>query len=292
MNKLNFNQLSNIKTPENWIENAINIPNKKKKIIYLKSTAFVAAASLVVCVSLSFMIFTMIGNDNQVPFKSTNTTSTPHTSVSDVVETVSSSYPLVTVATNSTEPTEITQIIEKTEATQNATSVLPQTQVVTEPTEATKNIIPLPSTNPTLSSTQLSTEVQTTTIPMILQPSEVTLPPTALPTFSENPSTDSVDYFIASIYFYANENTAFDRSKTLYCHLERADGKTFSNKYSFSEMVTQKQDYNDSYTAIYTPKKSLNNVTYGEYIVTFYNKNGASVTQRFYFGDNDIKFYE
>lgn len=64
MNKVNFDSLKNLKAPEEWIENAINIPNtkqKKKPILAIfsnKSARLIAAAACLVLVSaISLTVF-------------------------------------------------------------------------------------------------------------------------------------------------------------------------------------------------------------------------------------------
>ncbi len=62
MNDKNFDSLKNLKAPENWIENAINIPNTEEKpkpvffLRYSKSLAAVACLVLVCIVSLFFAL--------------------------------------------------------------------------------------------------------------------------------------------------------------------------------------------------------------------------------------------
>lgn len=57
MNDFDFEQLKNLKTPENWIENAINIPSKKNKSLplWLRPTAISSAAAVVLVVAAVLM---------------------------------------------------------------------------------------------------------------------------------------------------------------------------------------------------------------------------------------------
>lgn len=74
MKKVNFNQLKNVKTPEDWIENAINIPKKNNKTVkFSKISVSVIAASFVCVCTVSVLIATNFSHKIEVPVSSVGT---------------------------------------------------------------------------------------------------------------------------------------------------------------------------------------------------------------------------
>lgn len=74
MKKVNFNQLNNIKTPEDWIQKAINVPQENNKIIkFSKLSVSVIAASFVCICTVSVLIATNFSHKIEVPVSSVST---------------------------------------------------------------------------------------------------------------------------------------------------------------------------------------------------------------------------
>lgn len=72
MKRFNFNQLNNVKTPDDWVEKALNIPNtatetKGKIIPFLGKTKYIAtAASVVLCCALGVFLFSSFDKDGYI----------------------------------------------------------------------------------------------------------------------------------------------------------------------------------------------------------------------------------
>ena len=73
MKKANFDMLKNLPVPEDWIENALAIPereNKKKAVIqFRRNRSLIAAASLMLVSTLSFLLYLSFGFRTPVEIK-------------------------------------------------------------------------------------------------------------------------------------------------------------------------------------------------------------------------------
>lgn len=161
-----------------------------------------------------------------------------------------------------------------------------------------------PDTAPTESPTQGSTQATAaepsepqTTVSLIVTPTE------AEPCFTEPTTQESTtsgadkpnvseSVFYGNIFFIASENSAFNKSQSLYCHIEKADGTSYSEKWSYTELVLIRTDFRNTWYAKYTPKDRSIMLEKGNYNITFYDKNGNSVTGNFYLGDSSVHLYE
>ena len=72
MKNINFNQLKNVKTPDAWVEKALDIPNtapeaKGKIIPFLRKTKYIAtAASVVLCCALGIFLFSSFDRNGYI----------------------------------------------------------------------------------------------------------------------------------------------------------------------------------------------------------------------------------
>lgn len=101
MNDYNFNQLKNIKTPEEWMQKALNIPSKKKIPLIFSYKTYAFAAAVFVCVCAVTVAATMNFNSNTVVKISP-------TSNNLTTQTHNNTLPIFTTETNSTEQTDTT----------------------------------------------------------------------------------------------------------------------------------------------------------------------------------------
>ena len=101
MNDYNFNQLKNIKTPEEWMQKALNIPSKKKIPLIFSYKTYAFAAAVFVCVCAVTVAATMNFNSNTVVKISP-------TSNNSTTQTHNNTLPIFTAETNSTEQTDTT----------------------------------------------------------------------------------------------------------------------------------------------------------------------------------------
>ncbi len=99
MKKVNFNQLKNIKTPDYWIDNAINIPKSNKKPLvfslkhYFKPHIVASVASVAFCCILGIFVFAHFGNDMSVfPIADKNTVNSTNKAAGSGKSLVTSLY--------------------------------------------------------------------------------------------------------------------------------------------------------------------------------------------------------
>lgn len=301
MKKLNFNELNSIKTPDSWIQNAINIPNDKpiKQPLYLRPKVLATVASFVICVALSVTLFVLFQENTQAPVLPQKTTISNSDFFDETKQTYASIQSSVISSITTTQALVMTEPIESTKTTistqlPSSDDTITPSQPVTEPTEVTQNTVIKPTVKPdnshpissTVEPTELTTVTKEPSDPMIAFPTEPTFETDFVP-----PSTETTLYFKSNIIFVAKQNTILDRNENLYCHLEKTDGTSCALMGSVAEMVLKKQDYENRYKAVYSPDKYLN-IEQGEYKVTFYNKNGKSISRWYYLGDKDVEFYE
>lgn len=314
MKKVNFNQLKSVKTPENWIENAINIPQKnKKKPIYLNPYIIASAACFIFCCALCAVVFAYFGVDMPNPIAPVKSSST---SVLDIADgTTPSSNPSLIP----TIPNPITEIIP-TFSTQQQTG---SGQKSTNPS-ATKNgnvqgstgkspsnsqsvvTNPEPSetcggSNGNSSSTDRPTNPDTpVTVPT--QPvTEPTEPPTVTPTPTEPelppiPETtvgEASESFNSSIYFYFTPELTGElpeENYRVYCHIMSSAGQSFTEKFTWEERTTVSFTPN-GITAQYNPSRKGFLLNPGNYYLTFYDNCGHSYTYFAYLGDQSVHIY-
>lgn len=304
MNNLNFNELKSVKTPDRWIENAVNIPkmNKKPMPFYLNHRFIGSVACLVICCALSLMVYFGLSNNAPVPVVPDDKTSASQDSTS------------VNPSNNTLSESQNSDTINP--------SVANQFNIHTSQPLYRADSSAFGSTTPSNSSASSSSSVDSTqsnnnsvaTIPVITEPPEVpvitepqtTYPddsPAIVPTteFTTNPGCDyNPDepltalpqlYFERNIYFTPKKNSAFLQYDNLYCHIASASGEVYSEKFSSVEKVN-KTIIGDSFKSAYNPK--INNIylTYGNYTLTFYDERGNSLTYTCYIGDEAIYLYE
>ncbi len=326
MKKLNFNHLKNVKTPESWIEKAINIPQQNKKPIpfYFRPYVIASAACFVFCCVVSFIIFVNFNNTAPVPV-----TPAQKTSVSE--NSNQSSFP--------DNNAELFTFIQATSSDNGSTSAengsvgVNGNSVLTNPDFPKNSGNPSYPINETHSNSLNDTKNPTTkavspnstdpenNTPSTTRPNKVTEPPepTVIPTepftdypavnptienptvawnpsVAEDPSVpgyqDNKDKFCGNIYFIAKKNGILSKNSNIFCHIESLEGISYTVRYSNSELVYDITDCNGSYYGVYNPSDRSIYLYKGQYDITFYDSFGNSVKRRFYLGDDNIYFYE
>ncbi len=165
MKKVNFDSLTNLKAPDSWIENAINVPKmqKKKPLAFLKYSRTLAAVACLVIVS-AVCLSVYLTNDRVTP------PITPNASINnqnnDNTENKNE---------NNSKDTQNSQEISPTDSKNTLDSVLPDTGKETiEPSEK-----PSGTTKPTQNESEKPT-VKPVSPSETIEPSEA--PPTQEPT--------------------------------------------------------------------------------------------------------------
>ncbi len=316
MKKVNFNQLKNAKTPESWIENAINIPQRNKKFIpfYLKPYFIASAASVVLCCALSLFVFANLGNDVSVLPVSNPTdsiTSTQNLSNPSDLNADSSSQAITGngIAQGTTDPfgnliflQPVTEPNENNNSQNNSGSkgnlgaaiqpssngntnhskpYTPTSGLNTEPPEEPVTAKPtsVPSVKPTQKPTQMPTQVQTA-VPIVPETTQCTEPsPETLP-------------FTYDIFFLPSHNTDFNLSGNVYCHVEPKNGFGCTESFTDEELCTRKGS-GSSIRFLYNPSEKYGDyIAMGDYYITFYDNSGHSITRLCYLGYGSYIFKE
>lgn len=251
--KRNFNVIMNLEVPESWVENAVNIPQtaKKRKRVILKPYLIGTAASLVIAVVLSIIIFASNQNiTSPISYQSTQNNSQPTSLFAGAPGTTANDELPSTTALveekgteNETIPKsfENNQITEPSDNTGSHKKTTTPATVSVEPTE--KQQAP---------TQELTDPVETPTIPTdepwipIEPPVETT--PTVEPTETQSVSGE---LFTGNIIFFPNDK--LQQSEELFCHIVYG-GKPMGKVFSQAESMTI--DKTDGFLAICNP---LNN---------------------------------
>ncbi len=292
MKNIDFKQIKGIKTPESWIENVINIPQKNKRIVpfYLKPHFIASVASLVLCCTICLTVFFSTSNNATVPVAQSTTQTTCQTTTESTENTQQTDLiPIVSKPTDA--PQEVTtnamNIFEATEATKPTQFQVPTTNINTEPKEEIfTTVAPTEATKPT--EQIIHTEpTEVTTVPVITEtPTDLPVLPThtepigtdqgsAIPTIPISPPPTETH---ASIYLLNADSYGFSLNNNIYCHIETRSGESYTDKFTERERA-----YWNRYSgyAFYQAKLKM----YTQYYITFYDEYGNShTTDIIYYG--------
>ena len=86
MNGKNFDSFKNLKAPQEWIDNAINIQNSDKKttpVFFVKYSRFIAAAACLVLVCIVSIFMYSSHNKTNIPVDSISNNQTDKTDITD-----------------------------------------------------------------------------------------------------------------------------------------------------------------------------------------------------------------
>lgn len=235
-----FRQLKDLRTPEEWIENALLIPQKKNKPPFLfRPSVIGAAASLLIIATAALTLFL---NLRQLPEPTTQTvfqTVTPTDTSATAKETVH------TTQTATTQPTAVSSSPSTAAVSQAASSS--QTAPAVSPTgSSNSSSTPLPTVKPTVSPT-VSPTVKPTgspTVPPTVKPTAV---PTEPATYSTQPLTAPTEikptvpatvpatlpkeeelYYMGRFIFHAGQGSVFADSASVSVTLSQS-GYAYSN---------------------------------------------------------------
>ena len=166
-----FRQLKDLRTPEEWIENALLIPQKKNKPPFLfRPSVIGAAASLLIIATAALTLFL---NLRQLPEPTTQTvfqTVTPTDTSATTTETVQATRPSTTQPTAVSSSPSTAAVMQTPSSSQSAQAVSPSGS-------SNSSSTPLPTVKPTVSPT-----VSPTASPTVKPTGSPTVPPTVKPT--------------------------------------------------------------------------------------------------------------
>lgn len=235
-----FRQLKDLRTPEEWIENALLIPQKKNKPPFLfRPSVIGAAASLLIIATAALTLFL---NLRQLPEPTTQTvfqTVTPTDTSATTTETVHTTQPATTQPTAVSSSPSTAAVSQAASSSQTAPAVSPSGSSNSSPT-------PLPTVKPTVSPTASPTVKPTgsPTVPPTVKPTAV---PTEPATYSTQPLTAPTEikptvpatvpatlpkeeelYYMGRFIFHAGQGSVFADSASVSVTLSQS-GYAYSN---------------------------------------------------------------
>lgn len=309
MNRLNFDKLKSIKTPNEWLENAVNIPNEKKSIPFpfYRHTSFLTSAACVALCMIVGVIIILNAQHGKIPV-SDNPITTPSAALQSSIPSDNSEHNWqnsnnhidggTTQAV--TEPSEITADNSNARNTQSTANSNP------------KNISPNSNGGKNQATTSDKSGVSATENTRVtqLQPSageststaatdgRPSIPPER--TDPPEPATADPDLvYTNSIYFHVDLNSDFDFSNTVGCHIKDSNGKDlypYNSSYEKCDFVGESTGgdgvfVEENVCFVYN-NKGPHKIIYGLYEVTFYDVNGNTVTRTVNFsGDNSVHIF-
>lgn len=285
MNDFHFDELKNVKTPDSWIEAALNIPEKKQKqmpILFKPSVIGSAAAVFVVVIALFVLLFhtgssAPLTQKPQLPVSQTTavTMTTLPNGTSEVDETVAAEQ---TDPSGETIPSNAVPAAQTTtggSAATNSPSTTPTEQgtalLPTEPQEWTE---PIGATEPTERPTQAAPTGPVVKPSAPIEPTTDAVQPT---TVTSQEHTEPSDAFYKGMILLKILNTnPFYEDGWLYVHITGGGGKEFSKKFSSAERSSvQKVPAGHKIASIY-PYQAGIFLEDGVYTVEVYDDHGNS----------------
>lgn len=295
MKKLNFNQLKSVKTPESWVENAINIPSKNKKPLpfYFKTYFIASAACIIVCCAVSLTVFLNFNGKEIVP-------KLPNAANGKTMSSIYNSESEVDYE-NSMNPSKknihddnsvgfsqtVTDANGKVIATGSLKFSTPPNTAntnkngsATNATEATEKNTSgnINTTEPKETHYVPPTEVISTT---------VTTPP------HTNASTEKTtsDFQVVENIYYSGvitlvcpKNSIFSSNNSVYCHLVSNYGETYTTKFSSKELCSKSYSNGNLNICYYT--KDI--FPLGNYRIEFYDAKGHNYAANVLLLDDNV----
>ena len=315
MNDKNFDSLKNLKAPESWIENAMQIPKlqEKKPIFFIRySRSLMAVACLVLVCAVSLIIvlqkddgkilvvdpdFQTTATEHHTEKESTEKTESLTDNKENNTQTKKENAPIQNTKTeNGGAPHEDTQNAVtpthsgNTQETENPTSVIPTDSPIVE----TENEYIDPTQSYTEPMDGSEADVYPTVRPTTVKPTKPPIKPVNKPQAkpqapeSSMPPDEgynpppSIDETISqpmgtSFYVYKPCGTTF------YCVMFDPDGKMLGDDDLFSEKrkTVLLRDYPDFYILNYYPEHHYKLTKLGRYTYLLYDENGKLLQQTY-----------
>lgn len=308
MNRVNFDKLKSIKTPDEWLEKVVNIPKKQKAIPFYRHTSFLASAA---CIALS-IISGIIILFADVPDKSP----VSNKMLSETVRTADESIPITTP--NSTIKSNISQnSSDSKNLTSDNKSEEQITQTVTEPSENNSKNQSSDFSDGSNTATGNSSRVNDSLIlngggnansNEINDETRTPCSATENPTSNIRPDTRPIytkpseilpcEEYDNPIYLHLKGDSTFVYSDIVGCHIKEIGGENLyplNSDYERCDVTggSSGWEYVEDICIIYHnngPKA----IEFGLYEITFYDVKGNKITRTANFLDNNSAyiFYE
>ncbi len=265
MKKLNFNNIKNLNVPENWVDNALNIPEsyaEKKHINFIKLSRIITVAACVVIIgTISLTLFFTKNNNMLVGVKNTNSTETIFTT------TENGTYNSYTE--NKTTTTSALSTVKSYESAEFPTQSSSNNNNATYGTEPPELATDTPL-NPTEPQTDYN-EPETTR-------AQNTSPTYTQQTPTSTTQSDWTDSTYVCIGHYSLGMTVSSVFKA-YCKIYDEQGNLLgdSNLYSSEHIATTKETTDDYIQLYYEPTKAGLKLSAGKYSYHFYDEYGIEL---------------
>ena len=240
MTEKDFRQLKDLRTPEEWIENALLIPQKKNKPPFLfRPSVIGAAASLLIIATAALTLFL---NLRQLPEPTTQTvfqTVTPTDTSATTTETVQATPPSTTQLTAVSSSPLTEAVSQAPSSSQSAPAVSPSgslnslsTPFPTVKPTASPTVSPTvkptgsPTVPPTVKPTAALTEPATYATQPLTAPTEIK--PTVPATIPATLPKEEELYYMGRFIFHAGQGSVFADSASVSVTLSQS-GYAYSN---------------------------------------------------------------
>ena len=289
MNDKNFDSLKNLKAPESWIENAINIPNaqeKPKPVFFLRYSRSLASVACLVLVCIITLIIALDRDENVLTIEPSYETVTTDATVNNETQNFTDATESVISETNkpttsngenggapfegtidndssANKPTTPTQKPNSDPTSSNETDVSPTESPVIKPTNL-----------PTVKPTKPPTEKPSVRPPDEDSPNNPQSPgspgdPYEPPTEGEEATPGIPD----SNVFYTSFSTRYlDSSMQIYCSVQGPDGNLVVN---YDQATVYNTDKYLAYVSYTLPSYAITKS--GRYYCNFYTANGEHI---------------
>lgn len=300
MKRLNFDKLKSISTPDEWLENAVNIPNQKKNapLPFYRHTSFLTSAVCAALCAFVGLIVLFNAQSGKVPVSENPITTTSAALQPSIPQSNPEHNKQGSDNHNGsaeqivTEPSERTSDNSNTLGTQAATnnsatdSSSPTSGSGTNPTATTIKSNLSATDNTEATQAHPSVAESTSPDPVICEPSTQAQQ-------TEPPTEEPVTVYTNLIFLHVDLNSGFNFSNTVGCHIKEVGGKDlypYNSAYEKCDFVEGTSGWdsveNQNVCFVYN-NKGPNKIVYGLYEVTFYDVNGNTITRTVNISDNN-----
>lgn len=268
MNEYRFAELENVKTPDEWVEKAVSIPDtvQKPSPLLLRSALIGTAAAVVILATVLITLSLHTGNINQPLGNNPVVVQTMTEAASAPEETQAASSPSAT-----SEPAKESSVTgsSRTDISSDGSGAAGNYNGSVSSFNLSNNHTEAPTEKPVESS-------EAPTQPAATQPEPTQSAPTQ--PAEEQPTTEEANWFSGSLCFNLSEYNAMYYSDEIYVHLTQ-NGASFSEKYSDAELAIVSEPEEGKKRAVIVPKNN-NILLMGNqyYQIEVYDNVGSSET--------------
>lgn len=290
MKEIQFQQLDSMKTPEEWVNNALNIPkkNNNSRPFPFRARLIASAAAFIVMVAAGVTVFSLMGRGDGLPTQPP----APQPSATDGAPDVQPHTEIVTTPDGST------AVIVIDGTAPEGSSVYSSLIDGTRPGGAPVTVPGASTAEPSGQATSVSA-----TFPSSAEPTEApaeqptalpvepeTDPPEPIDTCNEDPTEPELipaiddDFYNGWLFFMIPRDSVFYDSSPLYCHITGVNGEAQTVKFAYAERVNV-TGKGDNRSGGYCPGMHQE-LPFGSYYAEIYDGSGHSARFSFQIKDN------